>query len=74
MCFYRALDRDRPRRFPPMIEVLGEAFPQVAVACRQIGIAEPEARIGADLGKYENEPDAIVRQIQASPHYNLGGQ
>ena len=61
--FYRALDRDLPRRFPSMIEVLGEAFPQVAIAYRQIGIIEPEARIGADLGEYENEPDAIVRQI-----------
>jgi hypothetical protein len=63
VCFYRALDRDRPRRLPPMLEVLGEAFPQVAIAYRQIGIIEPEARIGADLGEYENEPDTIVRQI-----------
>ena len=63
VCFYQALDRDLPRRLPPMLEVLGEAFPQVAIAYRQIGIIEPEARIGADLGEYENKPDSIVRQI-----------
>ena len=61
--FYRALDRNLPRRFAPMIEVLGEVFPQVAVAYRRIGVTDPEARIGAALDEYESEPDAIVRQI-----------
>src|SRR5260221_8047352 len=62
VCFYLALDRDLPRRFPPMIKVLGEAFPQVAVAYRQIGIAEPEARIGADLGEYATKT-AVEGQV-----------
>jgi hypothetical protein len=61
--FYRALERDLPRRFVPMIDVLGEAFPQVAVAYRKIGVTEPEARIGAVLDEYETEPDALVREI-----------
>jgi hypothetical protein len=61
--FYRALERDLPQRFVPMIDVLGEAFPQVALAFRQIGLTEPEARIGAVLDEYESEPDALVRQI-----------
>jgi hypothetical protein len=61
--FYRALDRDLPGRFAPMIEVLGEAFPQVAIAYRQIGSTEPEARIGVVLDEYESDPDALVRQI-----------
>ncbi len=61
--FYRALDRNLPRRFAPMIEVLGELFPQVAVAYRRIGVTDPEARIGAALDEYESEPDAIVRRI-----------
>jgi hypothetical protein len=61
--FYRVRDRDLPRRFVPMIEVLEEAFPRIAAAYRRSGIGEPDARIGADLDEYENEPDAVVRQI-----------
>jgi hypothetical protein len=61
--FYRVRDRDLPRRFVTMIEVLDEAFPRIAAAYRRSGIGEPDARIGADLDEYENEPDAVVRQI-----------
>jgi hypothetical protein len=61
--FYRALDCDLPGRLAPMMEVLSEAFPQVAIAYRQIGSTEPEARIGVVLDKYESDPDALVRQI-----------
>jgi hypothetical protein len=60
---YRALDRDLPRRFVPMIEALDDVFPSVAAAYRRIGITEPIARIGSALGEYEEEPDPVVRQI-----------
>jgi hypothetical protein len=61
--FYRVRDRDLPRRFVPMIEVLEEAFPSIAAAYRQIGVTEPETHIGSALEEYEAEPDAVVRQI-----------
>jgi hypothetical protein len=46
-----------------MIEALEEVFPSVAAAYRRIGITEPIARIGSALEEYEEEPDAVVRQI-----------
>ncbi len=46
-----------------MIEVLDEAFPRVATACRRAGVAAPVARIGTALEEYEFEPDAVFDEI-----------
>ncbi len=66
--FYAAFDRElfdraRPRRIRPMIEVLDEAFPRVATACRRAGVAAPVARIGAALEDYDFEPDSVFDEI-----------
>lgn len=61
--FYRAADRDLPRRFVPMIEVLDEVFPSIAAAYRQIGVTQPTVKIGSAPEEYEEESDAVVRQI-----------
>jgi hypothetical protein len=55
--------RELPRRITPAIEILEEAFPQVAEACRRAGIATPVARIGIVLDEYEDEPDALTDEI-----------
>jgi hypothetical protein len=61
--YERAYYRDLPQRIAPTLEVLDEAFPRVARACRRAGIVEPEARIGVVLDEYEEEPDAVVDEI-----------
>ena len=49
--------RELPRRITPAIEILEEAFPHVAEACRRAGIAMPVARIGIVLDEYEDEDE-----------------
>jgi hypothetical protein len=62
-CYDRAYLRELPRRITPTLEVLDEAFPSVAEACRRAGIMKPSARIGIALGEYEDEPDAVIDEI-----------
>jgi hypothetical protein len=61
--YEQAYYRDLPQRIAPPLEILDEAFPRVAQACRAAGIMEPEARIGLVLDEYEDEPDAVVDEI-----------
>ena len=62
--FYTAFSRELPRRFRPMINVLDEAFPRVAAACRQAGVRTPVASIGTAPELYDSEPDAVFDQIR----------
>jgi hypothetical protein len=61
--FDAAYIRELPRRITPTLEVLDEAFPRVAQACRIAAIMKPIARIGIALEQYEDELDAITDEI-----------
>jgi hypothetical protein len=61
--FGDAWRRELPRRITPMIEILGEVFPPVALAYRRAGITAPVARIGIALEDYDDEPDALSDDI-----------
>ncbi len=61
--FDAAYVRELPRRIRPMIDILDEAFPRVATACRRAGVASPVARIGTALEEYDFEPDAAFDEI-----------
>jgi hypothetical protein len=46
------------------IDILDEAFPRVAAACRRAGVGPPVARIGTAADQYDSEPDAVFDEIR----------
>src|SRR5690348_17001915 len=60
--FHTAFSCDLPLCFRRMIDVVGEAFPRVAVACRRAGVWAPTARIGTAPELYES--DAVFETIR----------
>lgn len=62
--FHTAFSRELPLRFRPMMDVLDEAFPRVAAACRQAGVWAPAARIGTAPELYDSEPDTVFDDIR----------
>jgi hypothetical protein len=61
--FGDAWRRELPRRITPIIEILDEVFPPVALAYRRAGITAPVARVGIALEDYDDEPDALADEI-----------
>jgi hypothetical protein len=47
-----------------MIDILDEAFPRVAAACRRAGVWAPAAPIGTAPKLYNFEPDAVFDHIR----------
>jgi hypothetical protein len=62
--FHAAFARELPHRFRPMMDILDEAFPRVAAACRRAGVGPPVARIGTAHEQYDSEPDAVFDEIR----------
>jgi hypothetical protein len=62
--FHTAFSCALPLCFRRMIDVVDEAFPRVAVACRRAGVWAPPARIGTAPELYESDSDAVFETIR----------